>query len=81
MQRCVSVGVGDDRGDAVGEFVVREVLGNFGWEDERADLGAGSAEDDSVGDIRGGTKSEFDRDGVGLFTIGLLGIGVGGVIG
>ena len=42
--------------------------------DERANLGAGSAEDDGVDDVGGGAESEFDRDGVGLFTIDLLGI-------
>ena len=76
MQWCVRVGESDDRGDAVGEFVVREVLGGFGGEDERADLVAGSAEEDGFGDVGGGAESEFDRDGVGLFTIDLSGIGV-----
>ena len=37
-------------------------------------MGAASAEDDGVGDVGGGVESEFDRDGVGLFTIDLLGI-------
>jgi hypothetical protein len=74
MRRCVGVSVSDNRGDAVSEFVAREVLGDFGGEDERANLGAGSTEDDGVGDVEGGAESEFDRDGVGLFTIDLLGI-------
>ena len=83
MRGCLSVGEGDDRSDVVAEFIVREVLGGFGGEDERSDLCACGAKNDGISDIRGGAESEFNGDRVGLFTIDLssfeLGVGMEGV--
>ena len=73
MRRRVCVGKGDNRGNTSGEFLMRAVLGGFSGEDECADLGAATAEDDGICNVRGGAESEFDGNGVGLFAIDLFG--------
>ena len=73
MRWRVGVGKCDNRGDALPEFLTREILGSFGGQDQCADLSAATAEDDGISDVGGGAKSELDRDRVGLFAVDLLG--------
>lgn len=51
---------------------MRAVLGSFSGEDEGANLGTAGAEDDGVGNVRGGTEGEFDRDGVSFLAVDLF---------
>lgn len=72
MRGSFGVGECNSRGDPLGEFFGREILCGCRWQDECPNLGATTAEDDGVSDVRGRAKSEFDWDWVGLFTIDLM---------